>query len=383
MAVSGVLVSAYAVLDLSSRVNTAALPSKTSEFELVNDTLDGAVNVLVVGSDSREGQQIDDGELGELNDVTMMLHVSEDHKSATVVSFPRDLMLPIPSCPGPNGEEFYYSAMSEQQLNSTLGYGLPCVVRTIEELTGASIPYAGLITFDGVINMSKAVGGVEVCLTQPIYDPKTDLDLPAGDVTLVGTEALQFLRTRHGVGDGGDQSRISNQQVFLSALMRKVKSGGTLSDPVKVYGLGKAAVENMTLSENMASVGFMKAVAGILRDIDLDNITFVQYPTFSHPYQEGRLIADPYAGELLMEKILEDQPLEIARAGVAVAEDEPSETDEDAVTDDLAGDGSTEAEFETSAEEGDDLADEDAPLPANVTGQKASKVTCSAGRVQY
>lgn len=92
---------------------------------------------------------------------------------------------------------------------------------TLENLTSMDIGYAGLITFDGVIAMSNAIGGVKVCLTEPIVDPKTDLDLPAGTNKLKGKEALQFLRTRAGVGDGSDVSRISNQQVFMSAMVRQ------------------------------------------------------------------------------------------------------------------------------------------------------------------
>ena len=403
VAVSGVAVAAYAMWALT-QVETVALGNDGPTVGIGARTLDGAVNVLLVGSDSRQGQSIDDGEQGELNDVTMLLHVAEDHQSATVISFPRDLMLPIPSCTGPNGEPQYYPAMSEQQLNSTLGYGLPCTVDTIEELTGLEIPYAGVITFDGVINMSNAIGGVDVCLTEPIVDPKTDLDLPAGDVTLVGTDALQFLRTRYGVGDGGDTSRISNQQVFMAALMRKVKDDAILTDPVKVYGLGKAAVENMTLSDSMANVGFMQAVAGIVREVDLDSITFVQYPSLSHPYESSRLVPDPYAGPLLMERILSGEPIGDLQAGAAVAED-PQTTDGGSESGETTSSADPSAETEAPAEpapaetsdtggtvtgaegdaNGDGVGGSEAPetLPQNVTGQRASKITCSAGRVTY
>jgi LCP family protein required for cell wall assembly len=284
-------------------------------------TIDGAFSILLVGTDSRQGQLLDDGEEGELNDVNLLLHVSEDHQSATVVSFPRDLMVPIPSCPGPDGEEGYYSAMSEQMLNTAMSYGgLPCVVRTIENLTGMEIPYAGLITFDGVIGISNAVGGVTVCLTEPIYDPMTEFSWPAGEVTLAGVDALQFLRTRYGVGDGGDKSRISNQQVFMSALVRQLRSAETLSNPIKVYGLAKAGVENVTLSSNMASVQFLQALAGTVKDIDLDRVAFVQYPTFSHPYQQGRLTPDYGSAEVLINVILSGQPFEIAGTGEGVTQ---------------------------------------------------------------
>ena len=97
----------------------------------------------------------------------------------------------------------------------------------------------------GVAGLSEAVGGVEVCVADPIEDEYTGTFLDAGNHTLSGVAALQFLRTRHGVGDGSDLGRISNQQVFMSALARKLQGEGTLSDPVKLYSIAKAALANM------------------------------------------------------------------------------------------------------------------------------------------
>ena len=93
------------------------------------------------------------------NDVTMLLHVTADHTSATVVSFPRDLVS-IPLCG---------KSISSTMLNSTLSRGLSCTVQTIEKMTGLTIPYAGVITFDGVTGMSNAVGGVAAwrCVSRP------------------------------------------------------------------------------------------------------------------------------------------------------------------------------------------------------------------------
>lgn len=385
VALSGVATVTYALWGLVSDVRTVELGPSADAVGAGDQSIDGALTILLVGSDSREGQSYQDGEEGELNDVTLMLHVSADHQNATVVSFPRDLMLPIPSCPSEDGQPDYYPAMSEQQLNSTMMYGgLPCTVRTIESLTGMSIPYAGLVTFDGVIGISNAIGGVEVCLAQPIVDEHTGLDLPAGEVTLQGNDALQFLRTRHGVGDGGDTSRISNQQVFMSALVRELKSADTLSDPVKVYGLAKAGVDNMTLSSSMASVQFMQAVAGTVKDIDLDRINFVQYPSFTHPYQEGRLTPDYANAQLLFDVLEQGKPFSVSATGEgAVAEGEDAAADPAAPAE--------EAPAETPADPNAPV-DAEAPavdeggavvLPEGITGQDASTATCSAGRTVF
>ncbi|MBB4071429.1 LCP family protein [Canibacter oris] len=396
---SGISIAAYALLDLTNNVtsvNIGTAPRDENEKANANQIV-GDINILLVGSDTRQGQSLNDGEEGELNDVTLMLRISADHKQATVVSFPRDMVVDVPSCPGPNGEPDFYPAQGEQQFNSTLQNGLGCVVRTVENLTGASIPHAGIITFDGVINMSNAIGGVDVCLTQPIYDPNTDLDLPAGDVTLVGVTALQFLRTRYGVGDGGDQSRISNQQVFMSAMLRKIKSAQTLSDPGKVYGLAKAAVENMILSQDMASVQFMQSFASTVKDLDLQNVNFLQYPTLEHPYDRNRLIPDRYNGDLLMTRLLNDEPVHANAVGAAAvvagqegaaeagaAGAEGAEGSADATGAQQQAEGATPATGEAATTEqlGGVAGAEAAPEPNNILGQNAAEVTCSSGRTQ-
>lgn len=111
-----------------------------------------------------------------------------------------------------------------------------------------------------------------------IVDPKTDLNLPAGNVTLNGREAAQFLRTRHGVGDGSDIGRISNQQVYMSALMRKLQSSETLSSPVTLYSIAKVAAKNVTLSDGLDNLNTMVSIALALKDVPAGNFALVQYP---------------------------------------------------------------------------------------------------------
>jgi LCP family protein required for cell wall assembly len=202
------------------------------------------------------------------------LHVAEDQKSAVLVSIPRDMVVPLPACENggpatglPINETFYYG-------------GLACTVETVQNLTGLPIQFAGVITFNGVIAMSTAVGGVEVCINEPILDPYTGLNLPtAGSHTLEGWNALAFLRSRHGVGDGSDLGRISSQQVFLSSLVRKIKSDDTLTDFGKLYGIAQAATQNMKLSENFARLDTLVSIALVLKNIPLENIAMVQYPS--------------------------------------------------------------------------------------------------------
>jgi len=373
-AISGVSVAAYAVWGMAKDVKTIDLgPEPDAEAIGAGvETLDGELTILLVGSDhvSEDSEVYDGRDEANLNDVNLLLHIPADHKSATIISFPRDTMLPIPSCTDPETGDVYDS-MSEQQLNSAMSYGgVPCVAATISELTGIEIPYAAMVTFDGVINISNAIGGVTVCLAQPIEDGETGLNLPEGLVTLKGGEALQFLRTRYGVGDGSDVSRISNQQVFMSALLRQVRSSETLTNPLKVYSLAKAGFESLELSKSMASVQFLQALAGTVVDIDLDRVNFVQYPTYTHPYHPGRLAPDYEAGNELMRVVMSGEPFTVAGAGEAAIEATPTTP---APTPDASGEtGGTGTEAPPTT-----------VLPESVTGQKASDETCSAGRTQW
>ena len=276
------------------------------------EDLKGAINILVVGSDTRQGQA---GVFGKdksvLADVIILVHISQDRKNVVAMSFPRDLMVPWPSCPDPNGGSPYL-AQSMGQINATIANGGPgCTVLTVEKLTGLKIPYLAMINFQGVIDMSDAIGGVEVCLSKPLKDKYTFLNLPKGKNVLQGMKALQFLRTRHGVGDGSDLGRISNQQVFLTSLMRKIKNGGVLSNPIQLYSLANAAARNMTLSSSLSDVGTMVSIASSLRNVDLDKITFIQVPSHTGlpaPYQ-GRVGLTEDKAKIVFDKLKADQPI--------------------------------------------------------------------------
>ena len=305
--VSGTGVAAVAVWDVASSArDSVALATSLDEIPQIG-AIEGGVNVLLVGSDSREGQ---DEVFGEdegtvLNDVNMIVHIAADHKSATVVSIPRDMVVPIAECPDGGGGW-------QGPINATLNDGgLACVVLTVEELTGLSIPYAAVVQFDGVIELADALGGVDVCVAEEINDDFTQTYLTAGNHTLSGIAALQFLRTRHGVGDGSDLSRISNQQVFLSALVRKLKSEGTLTNPLTLYNLAKAAVSNLTLSESLNNVDTMVSIAMALRSIPLDRVVFVQYPgsTGGEGIYLGKVAPKQEAADELFAALIADLPI--------------------------------------------------------------------------
>lgn len=393
-------VTAYAVWDVARSVKTGvklvSAPGHTQQAIPDVAAMEGGINVLIAGTDSRSGlggvyESADeqDASSGEgNNDVTMLLHVAQDHKSMMVVSFPRDLMVAIPDCPAPTGGGTI-DGSSYAQFNTALSRGgLACVVLTVEKLTGLTIPFGAVINFAGVSAMSTAVGGVSVCLASPVTDDYTNppLDLPAGTSELVGDEALSFLRSRHGVGDGSDLGRISNQQVFLSALARKIVSGGVLSNPVQLYALAKATVQNVTPSESLSNPTTLVQIALAVKDTGLENMVFVQYPAVTDPDNVNRVVPQTSAAKALNEALVNDVPVKLTGSTGRAAED-PNATATPTPTESTgAADPATPAD-PTPADPTTDAAATPAPtsgsatvdLPSSITGQTAAQQTCTKG----
>ena len=307
--VSGIALSGYVATKLLTALtdNNVILDPEVIDIAAPDlSTIKGGVNILIIGIDndvvknpnSKRGSAV-------LNDVNILVHVSEDRTNATVVSFPRDLVVPIPSCGN-------YSAMSAQPLNSAYYYGgLSCVHKTISSLTGLDIPYAAQVTFGGVVALSNAVGGTEVCLNSAVgSEMRTGYTWKKGRHVLKGKEALAFLRTRHGIGDGSDLSRINLQQTFMSSLLRTVTANETLTDPVKLYNIAQAATSNMTLSSSLANLDTIVGLAKVLTDLDLDKVAFVTYPgkTGSVKYP-GKVERLPAFADQLFKLIKSDTPV--------------------------------------------------------------------------
>ncbi len=385
-------VGAYAVWDVARSVKTGvklvSAPGHTQQAIPDVAAMEGGINVLLAGTDSRTGlggiyESADeqDASTGEgNNDVTMLLHIAQDHKSMMVVSFPRDLMISIPDCPTPKGDGTV-DGSDYAQFNTALSRGgLACVVLTVEKMTGLTIPFGAVINFAGVSQMSTAVGGVTVCLATPVYDEYTTpaLDLPAGNNELVGDEALSFLRSRHGVGDGSDLGRISNQQVFLSALARKIVSGGVLSNPVQLYSLAKAAVGSVTPSESLSNPTTLVQIALAVKDTGLENMVFVQYPTVADPDNKERVVPASSAAKALNEALVNDVAVKLTGSTGRAAED-PNATASPTPTDTTAPDAPAAPTTDAAAPPAPDPSPTAVELPSTITGQTAAQQTCTKG----
>ncbi|WP_406296386.1 LCP family protein [Embleya sp. NBC_00888] len=260
----------------------------------------GGLNVLLVGSDSRAGDNDeygqDDGG-SQRSDTTILLHVPQGRKSATAVSFPRDLMVNVPSCRTAAGgtERAYFG-----QFNSAMEVGgVPCVAATVERLTGARIDHQITIDFTGFKKVVDALGGVPMHIAQPIDDRAAHLQLPAGDVNLNGEQALGFVRVRKSMGDGSDIQRIARQQEFLKALIKKVQDENLLTNPAKAYNVMDAATKAITTDSGINSLVSLYDFANGLRGIPLDRIDFTTTPLTDYAPDPNRVaLKQPEAAQL-------------------------------------------------------------------------------------
>ncbi len=365
---------AFGTARLTSQLTTVELPGSGGTDPAPIRGYPGAFDVLLVGSDGRAGQGAQYGEGGTItgarNDVTLLLHVNATHDVATLVSFPRDLLIDFPACTAPNGATV--PAATGVAFGSGLGRGgLGCVATAVQSLTGTPIRYAAEISFQGVIDLSTVLGGVPVCFTGPIDDPRSGLVIPsAGTFELSGEQALALLRSRHGVGDGSDLARISSQQVFLSALARTLRDRATLTDPVRLYAIADAVSRTMTLSTDLADPGTLTSLATTFAGIPLETTALVTYPYLPHG---NRVVSDREAARQLFALIAADTPVHLdpARAGrgaTASATPTPDRTP-------VRAQPSTTASPSAAPDPGQATAST-ASLPTNLDGQNADRATC-------
>ncbi|PPF75421.1 LytR family transcriptional regulator [Subtercola sp. Z020] len=385
LSLSGLSVAAIAVWQTLGRMSPGihlAHPEATgSATPQGPEALAGSIDILLVGTDTRTGQGSEfadadnqDSSSGSgNNDVTMVLHVTADHSNATVISIPRDTVLPVPECPSPEpgaSPAETIDATDSAMFNTTLARGgLPCTVLTVEKLTGLTIPFAAIIDFEGVKAMSEAVGGVTVCVATPIDDSDTGLHLGAGEQTLLGESALQFVRTRHGVGDGSDLGRISDQQIFLSALMRKMTSAGVLANPIALYSLANAVTSHLDLSDTLQDPARLVSIALAVRDVSLNQMAFVRYPVVADPENRNRVVPDPDSAADFNEALRSDQPIRPTPTPAPTASDDPMALEVTAAP----------SASPTATIPATDETRTAAPEPDNVTGQTADQAECAVG----
>ncbi|MBF8185807.1 LCP family protein [Nonomuraea sp. K274] len=275
-----------------------------------------AMNILVVGSDQRDGKNAKYGRVaGERTDTIMLVHVSSERDNAMVVSFPRDSLVQLPTCRATRGlpGQHAHLGMINESFNSG---GIACTWKTIESLTHIHIDHFVKIDFSGFKSMVNAVGGVEVCLPEAVNDKKALLHLPAGKQTLDGEQALGYVRARYSLGDGSDIGRIQRQQMFISSMVKKAMSGETLTDPARLYAILDAGTKAVTTDEGL-SVGVMRDLATSLQGLDAGRIRFITTPWHYSLTQPGRVEwVQPQAGRLF-QIVAGDRSVEGIKGGQA------------------------------------------------------------------
>ncbi|OEV31698.1 LytR family transcriptional regulator [Streptomyces nanshensis] len=284
---------------------------------------DGPVNILVLGTDSRKGKG--NGGYGDAAsvghaDTTFLFHVSEDRTNATALSIPRDMITDIPACPTKqeDGSEKIIPGQTGVRFNTSLGQSgrdPGCTWRTVEKMTGLKINHFMMADFNAVKQLSSAVGGVEVCTAKPIKDPKSHLNLTAGKHTVKGEQALAFVRTRKSVGFGSDLDRIKLQQQFLSSMIRKMKSGDTLSNPSKLFDLANAMTKALTVDTGIGTVGKLTDLAKDLQRVNVKNITFATVPVVDNPEDPATVVLDEAKAKPLFKMVQADKSLTKTKKG--------------------------------------------------------------------
>jgi LCP family protein required for cell wall assembly len=248
-----------------------------------------AQNILLLGSDTRDfkgGAKFGSEITGARSDTTILVHISADGQHAVLVSIPRDTYTRIPACRLPGGK---LSTPTMNRFNTAFSIGGPsCTIATTEHLTHLRIDHFVEVNFAGFQHMVDALGGVTVCLSQRIDDPvrinpatghKVGSNFVGGpgDVTMNGQTALAFVRARYAVGDGSDLSRIKNQQVFMSAVIRKATSTGLLFHPWQLYHFLDAATKSI-LTDPGFGLTQLKKLAGDLHGLKPGKVDLLTVP---------------------------------------------------------------------------------------------------------
>lgn len=254
------------------------------------------MNILLVGNDSRDSAT--DKQLPELGterdggstntDTMILMHVPADGQRVTLVSFPRDLWVDIPGIGKRKLNAAYPNGSKGGNSKEARAAGARLLIQTISGFSGLRIDHYVEVDLLGFYNITKAIGGVEVNLCRPAKDRFSGIDLPAGRQVIQGTQALAFVRQRHGL-PGGDLDRIHRQQYFLGAVVRKMTSAGVLLNPVKLNRVLDAVTSSLHADPAFDPL----KLAQQLRELAAGNVDFVTVPNKGSAMVDGASVVLP------------------------------------------------------------------------------------------
>ncbi|GAA3750894.1 hypothetical protein GCM10022402_32520 [Salinactinospora qingdaonensis] len=292
--------------------------------------VEGALNIMLVGSDVRSGANAEyggDDIEGERPDTLVIAHISPRTEGATLVNLPRDSLVDLPSCEATDDKPGVraHTGMIGEAMSSG---GVQCLWKTVEQLTGVHIDHFVSVDFTGFKGMINALGGVEMCIPEPISDPKAHLELDAGQQVLDGEQSLGYVRSRYGQGDRSDLSRIKRQQDFMGAMLRKATSSEILASPANLHDFLGSVTDSITTDDEL-TVNTMADIAITMRETKMSDIRFITVPNGLHPANPARVAwTEPDASQLFA-AIAADKDL-------SGSDDEDGEPDGDSSEDDTA-----------------------------------------------
>src|SRR6516162_7392621 len=264
-------------------------------------------NILVYGDDSRKGldkhQQFilhTGSDQTNNTDTIMIIHLSPGRHLVTVMSIPRDTMVPMYQCdagPGYPGQQANPNSMV--QINSLLAAGGPvCLWKTVEQQTGIFIDHFIGIGMLGFVKVVNDLGGVNVCVPFNVNDQVSGLNLPSGEDHINGVQALAFWRTREDIGNGSDLERIQRDQFMSAQVVKGVLGSGLLSNPIRLLNVVTDAAASMTTDSGM-SVSDLVQIGESFRSLSSQNVQFVTVPNEPWAPNPNRVqFMQPQAGQV-------------------------------------------------------------------------------------
>ena len=252
-----------------------------------------SLNILVYGDDNRAGltphQQFilrTGHDQSNNTDTIMLVHISPGRHRLTVISIPRDTMVPVYECdsgPGYTGQQA--NPAGAVQINSLLQIGGPtCLWKTVEQMTGVRIDHFIGIGMLGFVKVVNDLGGVNVCVPFNVKDPVSGLNLKTGEQHITGIQALAFWRTREAIGDGSDLQRIQRDQFMSAQVVKGVLHSGLLSNPIRLLRIVSDAAAAMTTDAGM-SVSDLVHIGESFRSLSGQNVQFITMP--NEPWRQN------------------------------------------------------------------------------------------------
>src|SRR5690242_17286023 len=299
----GVYLKYRAVLDSITRVTVpgTALGHRPPAYSTSSQ------NILVYGDDTRTGltphqQYVLHAGHDQTNntDTIMLVHISPGHHHLTVLSIPRDTMVPVYECdkgPGYSGQQANPAGVV--QINSLLQIGGPtCLWKTVEQVTGVRIDHFIGIGLLGFVKVVNDLGGVNVCVPFNVNDTTSGLKLNQGEQHISGVQALAFWRTRENLGNGSDLERIQRDQFMSAQVVKGVLHSGLLSNPIKLLNVVTDAAASMTTDSGM-SVSDLVQIGQSFRSLSGQNVQFITAPNEPWTQNANRIqLMQPQAGEV-------------------------------------------------------------------------------------